>query len=116
MLNLAPGLEIFFCTAPADMRRSFDGLARMAEEHLAKQVLAGGLFVFVNKRRDRLKLLWFDGDGYCLWYKRLEEGTFQMPTVRDERTSLTLSATDLSLILGGVDLAARRRKRYRQPA
>ena len=116
MLSLTPGLEIFFCAAPANMRRSFDGLARMAEEYLAKQVFVGGLFVFVNKRRDRLKLLWFDGDGYCLWYKRLEEGTFQLPTVRDEQTGLTLHATDLSLILGGVDLAARCRKRYRQPA
>ena len=59
MLNLNPQIKIFFCTLPTDMRRSFDGLMRMADEHLQKNVLSGGLFVFVNKRRDRIKLLYW---------------------------------------------------------
>lgn len=117
MLSLAPSVEIFFCVVPADMRRSFDGLSRMAEEHLAKNVLQGGLYVFVNKRRDRVKLLWFDGDGYCLFYKRLEEGNFEMPAASEETACVALSATELAMLLGGIDLAsARRRKRYRRGA
>jgi transposase len=117
MLSLIPSVEIFFCVQPADMRRSFDGLSRMAEEHLSKNVLGGGLFVFVNKRRDRVKLLWFDGDGYCLFYKRLEEGIFEMPAVGEDAACVALSATELAMLLGGIDLAsARRRKRYRRPA
>ena len=116
MLSLSPGVSIFFCTVAADMRRSFDGLARLAEEHLERSVLGGGLFVFVNKRHDRLKLLWFDGDGYCLFYKRLEEGRFEVPAA-GESLSVTLSATELAMILGGIELAsARRRKRYQRPA
>ena len=117
MLSLAPSVEIFFCVVPADMRRSFDGLSRMAEEHLSKNVLQGGLYVFVNKRRDRVKLLWFDGDGYCLFYKRLEEGTFEMPAMGEETACVALGATELAMLLGGIDLAsARRRKRYRRGA
>jgi transposase len=116
MLSLSPGVPIFFCTIAADMRRSFDGLARMAEEHLERSVLSGGLFVFVNKRHDRLKLLWFDGDGYCLFYKRLEEGRFEVPAA-GESLSVALSATELAMILGGIELAsARRRQRYQRPA
>lgn len=116
MLSLTPGMPIFFCTTCADMRRSFDGLARLAEEHLARSVLSGGLFVFVNKRHDRLKLLWFDGDGYCLFYKRLEEGRFEVPQAADGK-AVTLSATELAMILGGIELAsARRRQRYQRPA
>jgi transposase len=117
MLSLSPGVPIFFCTIAADMRRSFDGLARLAEEHLARSVLAGGLFVFVNKRHDRLKLLWFDGDGYCLFYKRLEEGRFEVPAAGGESVSVTLNATELAMILGGIELASvRRRQRYQRRA
>ena len=78
MLSLAPEVDIYFCVVPADMRRSFDGLIRMAEEHLARDPLRGGLYVFINKRRDRVKLLYFDGDGPAIWYKRLEVGSFQV--------------------------------------
>ena len=79
MLSAGRPTEIFLCTQPADMRRSFDGLMRMAAEHLEKNVLAGGLFVFFNRRRDRVKLLYRDEDGLAIWYKRLEAGTFELP-------------------------------------
>ena len=72
MLSLSLPVRIFLCVLPTDMRRGFDGLMRMAEEHLRQNVLDGGLFVFVNRRRDRVKLLYWDGDGLCIWYKKLE--------------------------------------------
>ncbi|MEK6233952.1 MAG: IS66 family insertion sequence element accessory protein TnpB, partial [Planctomycetales bacterium] len=84
MLNFALPAEIHFCKQPADMRKSFDGLMRMAEEFLERNVLSGGLFVFVNKKRDRVKLLYWDADGLAIWYKRLEKGCFQEPRGDDE--------------------------------
>jgi transposase len=120
MLSLALPVKIYLCVEPTDMRRGFDGLLRMAEEHLARDVLSGGLFVFVNRRRDRLKLLYWDNDGLAIWHKRLEAGRFQLPAVEagsPRANSVTLTGTQLALILGGIDLAsARQRKRYRRPA
>lgn len=117
MLSLALPVEIYFCTEATDMRRGFDGLMRMAEEHLARDVLSGGLYVFVNRRRDRLKLLYWDNDGLAIWHKRLESGRFQIPPVDAESSCVTLTAMQLALILGGIDLASvRQRKRYRRPA
>jgi len=78
VLSLSLPVQIFLCVLPTDMRRGFDGLMRMAEEHLQQNVLDGGLFVFVNRRRDRVKLLYWDGDGLCIWYKRLESGTVEL--------------------------------------
>jgi len=113
-LNLSPGVDIFLCLLPTDMRKSFDGLMRMAEEHLEQNVLEGGLFVFLNRRRDRVKLLYWDLDGLAIWYKRLEQGTFEKPVAPQQTSSVTLSATELSLLLGGIELASvKRRKRYR---
>ncbi len=117
MLSLALPIQIYLCTEATDMRRGFDGLARMAEQHLARDVLAGGLYVFVNRRRDRVKLLYWDNDGLAIWHKRLEAGRFQLPVVEAESSCVTLTGMQLALILGGIDLAsARQRKRYRRPA
>lgn len=114
MLSLPPQLRVFLCTRPTDMRKSFDSLAALAQEHLARDVLQGGLFVFLNRRRDRVKLLWWDGDGLALFYKRLEAGTFQLPPAGAGAAGLELDATELSLLLSGVDLASvKRRPRYR---
>ena len=115
MLGLALPVEIFLCTEPADMRYGFDRLAQRVEEQAQRDVLAGGLFVFFNRRRDRVKLLYWDTDGLALWAKRLESGTFQLPSMDAEATSVELSATQLALILGGIDLASvRQRKRYQK--
>jgi len=112
MLSLPPGTNIFLCLPPTDMRRGFDGLTRMAEEHLEKNVLDGGLFVFINRRRDRVKLLFWDEDGLAIFYKRLESGTFELPVAGEETVSVTLSATELAMLLGGMQLAgAKKRKR-----
>ena len=117
MLNLSQSIRVFVCTQPADMRRSFDGLSAMVEEVLQQNPLSGHLFVFRNKRSDRVKLLFWSGDGLVIWYKRLEEGTFRFPAARENETSVTISATDLAMLLDGVDLSSvRRRKRYRRSA
>ena len=117
MLSLSLPVRIFLCVLPTDMRRGFDGLMRMAEEHLQQNVLDGGLFVFENRRRDRVKLLYWDGDGLCIWYKRLERGTVELPAAPSQATHVTLSTTELALLLGGIELAsAKRRKRYRRSA
>ncbi len=77
MLSLSLPLDVYLCVPSADMRRSFDGLIRMAEEHLGRDPLRGGLYVFLNKRRDRVKLLYFDTDGPAIWYKKHEEDYLQ---------------------------------------
>lgn len=120
MIGLAHGLKVFLCIEPADMRRSFDGLSGMAENLMKQDPLSGHLLVFRNRNRDRLKILYWDRDGLAIWYKRLEKGTFQFPTdgkQQDEKpTSIKISASDLSLLLGGIDLnSARKRKRYQRP-
>jgi transposase len=119
MLSIPGTLKIFLAVAPADMRKSHDGLAALVEHVLQADPLSGHLFVFRNRRGDRVKLLYFDGDGYALWYKRLEAGTFRFPAAGvAEATRVTISAADLTMLLAGVDLASvRRGKRYqRQPA
>jgi hypothetical protein len=79
MLTLAPGtMPIYICIGPTDMRKGFDGLMRLAEQQAARDVLQGGLFIFVNRRRDRVKLLWWDEDGLAIWYKKLESEDTQI--------------------------------------
>lgn len=117
MLSIPHALKIFLAVEPADMRRSFDGLAGLVEQTLQADPLSGHLFVFRNKRADRVKLLHWDGDGYAIWYKRLEAGTFRFPQPPDEATSVSISAADLMMLLDGVDLTSvRRRPRYRRSA
>jgi transposase len=121
MLTLALPSRVFVCTQPADMRRSFDGLAALVQQHLGCDPLSGDLFVFRSKRGDRVKLLYWNDDGYALWYKRLEEGTFPWPTVDGSRTpvgahGLILRPAELAMLLDGIELAnVQRRQRYQRP-
>ena len=120
MIGLAIGLKVFVCTQPADMRRSFDGLGGMAVSIIEQDPMSGHLFVFRNRNRDRLKILYWDRDGLAIWYKRLEKGTFQFPTDlidKDKRSPRAeISSEQLSLLLGGIDLrSVERRRRYRPP-
>jgi transposase len=101
------------------MRKGFDGLSGLVQECFSQDLLTGHLFLFLNRRRDRIKILYFDRDGLAIWYKRLEVGCFQNPEPTPDAAQLSgpagveLSVTDLALILNGIDLAtARRRKRY----
>jgi transposase len=114
MLNLAAG-KIYLCLEPTDMRKSFDTLALMVRDHLQGDPQSGSWFVFRGKRGDRLKILYWDGDGYALWQKRLEAGTFEFPKVIGEAAGVEIKATDLALILGGVALNATRRMRFTRP-
>ena len=117
MLSLPLPVRIFLCTRHADMRKSFDGLAQMVREFLGADPLSGHLFVFRSKRGDRLKLLYWDGDGLAIWYKRLEKGTFRFPVPAGDGLGVEVRAADLAMLLDGVDLeTVKRRKRYRRPA
>ena len=120
MIRLSLGVNVFLCTAPTDMRRGFDGLSGMAESLMQQDPLSGHLFVFRNRNRDKLKILYWDQDGLAIWYKRLEQGTFQFPTdgktQEEVAAGVEISNSELSLLLGGIDLrTARRRKRYELP-
>ena len=113
MLSLNGSMRILVYRGVTDMRRSFDGLSGMVKGVLGEDPFTGTLFVFCNRRRNRVKLLYWDGDGFALWYKRLEEGTFRVPEGRTEK--LELSKGDLSMLLEGIT-PLRVSKRYRRPA
>jgi len=109
-------VRIFLCTTPTDMHYSFDRLLGRTREIFEQDPLDGHLFLFVNRNRDRLKLLFWDQDGFCIFYKRLERGTFQLLTIADAQ-GMELTYAQLVRLLGGFDLASgRRRKRYRRTA
>jgi transposase len=122
MLSLSPPGRVFVCTLPTDMRKGFDSLAALVQTHLDQDALSGDLFVFRSRRGDRIKLLYWDEDGYALWYKRLEEGSFALPTADGKRAlagahGLVLRPAELAMLLDGVDLAnVQRQKRYQRPA
>ena len=117
MIRLPAQVRVFVCRAPTDMRKSFDGLAGLVESAFTEDLLSGHLFVFFNRRRDRVKILYFDVDGLAIWQKRLEAGTFQALDAACEHDSLEITASELALLLEGVDLASvRRRKRWRRSA
>lgn len=116
MLSLPLPVRLFLCTRPADLRKSFDGLAQMVREFLGADPLSGHLYVFRNKCGDRLKLLYWDSDGLAIWYKRLEQGTFRFPAPSGEDQGVEIRAVDLTMILDGVDLGSvKRQKRYVRP-
>jgi transposase len=119
MLSLPPSVRIFVSREPTDMRKGFDSLAQLVRGHLGGDPLSGHLFVFRSKRGDRLKVLYWDSDGLCLFYKRLEVGSFTLPkqgTPIGER-GLEIRAGELALLLEGIDLThAQRRPRYQRPA
>jgi transposase len=113
MIMLPSTVRIFLCTRPTDMRKSFDGLTGLVQECFGQELLTGHLFLFINRRRDRIKILHFDRDGLVIWYKRLEAGSFEMPSTT-ERNGVELQPAQLAMILSGIDLkSARQRKRYR---
>jgi transposase len=101
------GTRIFVCTQPVDMRRSFDGLALAARERAGLDPRDGGLYVFANKRANRLKLLWFDHNGYCILYKRIHRALFQMPR-GDGSAAVQINAAALAELLRGVSAEAQR--------
>lgn len=110
-MTLPPSVRVFVCISPTDMRRGFDGLAMMAQTVLRQDPYSGHLFVFRNRRGDRLKVLSWDRDGFCLWYKRLEKGVFPWPARLADGAELRVA--DLLLLLEGIDPATvKRAPRY----
>jgi transposase len=113
MIHLPASVRVYLCLAPCDMRRSFDGLHALVENTLQLDAFAGHLFVFSNRRRDRVKILYWDRDGFAIWSKRLEEGTYAMPFGAGQEVRREITAQELGALLSGIDLSqARRRKRY----
>lgn len=127
MINLTnASLKIYLALQPCDMRKSFQGLSELATEHLGQELVREALFVFVNKRRNRIKLLYFDGSGTWVAAKRLESGTFNWPTPtnidknkseksnRTKSKKLKLAPEALQLILDGIDLKETQRRDWYQ--
>lgn len=118
-MDASSPLRIWLCTGRTDMRCGFDRLAAMAEQVTGQDVWSGHLFVFRNRSGDRLKILYWDRDGFVLFYRRLEEGQFKLPRLAAEESqqrSMPLKPSELAMLLDGIDLASvKRSKRYRRP-
>jgi transposase len=115
MIALPPQIRVFLYRQPTDMRKSFHGLVALTESALRQDPLSGSFFVFVNRRRDRIKILYWGQIGYCIWYQQLQRGTYQLPKQDelDGAEAIEMTRTQLSLILDGIDLASvRQRKRF----
>ena len=116
MLTFPPSVRIFVALDPVDMRKSHHGLAAVVRDQLGLNPLSGHLVLFVNKKGNLAKILFFDRTGYALLYKRLERGTFQLPEVEEEASRVEIDPGVLAMILEGIDLrSAVRRRRYRRP-
>jgi transposase len=117
MIHLPASVRVYLATSPCDMRRSFDGLHALVNAVLQLDAFAGHLFVFANRRRDRVKILYWDRDGFAVWSKRLEEGTYAMPFSEFDEVRREITAQELGALLSGIELSqAKRRKRYRRNA
>ena len=116
MLSISPSIRIFVHALPTDMRKHFDGLCAIVTQSFGKDVLHGDYFVFLNRSRNRCKILFWDRDGLVVWAKRLERGSFQVPRGMDTTTlAIEVDSVTLAMIIGGVDLdTAKRRKRYQR--
>ena len=116
MIHLPASVRVYLCLRPCDMRKSFDSLQALVREHLELDAFAGHLFVFTSRRKDRVKILYWDRDGFAVWSKRLEEGTYAIP-FGDGGTECRreITAQELGALLSGIGLStAKRRKRYRR--
>ena len=115
MLSLPPSVRIFLARGVTDMRKQIDGLAALVEHVLKEDPFSGHLFVFCNRARNRLKILYWEEGGYWLMHKRLESGRFTWPD--GDSPAIRLSATELHALIGGLDFRdAKRRRRYRRNA
>ena len=113
MIALPINSGIYLYSKPADMRKGFSGLAGIVRDELGKTPNNGSLFLFINRRRDKIKALYWDRDGMAIWYKTLERGCFEKIS-RDDQVSIQLDAADLAMLLGGISIEnAKRRKRFK---
>jgi len=113
LFNSFSGLHVYLYRQPTDMRKSFEGLSGIVSSALDANPLSGDVFVFLNKRRDRIKLMLWDRDGFWIFYKRLEKGTFQLPAIDSSMDAVELSYDMLWLMIAGIDSNfIKRRPRY----
>ena len=112
MLTLSPAVRIYVATGVTDLRRSIDGLSALVRDQLHLNPLSGHLFLFRNRRGDRVKILLWDQSGFWVLYKRLEQGTFAWPVDQDDDAPVEMRHRDLLLLLSGIDLAQTRRRRW----
>ena len=113
MLHISPACNYYLYNSDTDMRKGFDSLSGLVSSQMQLNALSGSVFIFLNKKHNQVKLLLWEGDGFALYYKRLEEGTFEIPAADDKKESLSVSSQQLQLILQGISLkSVRKRKRY----
>lgn len=113
MLSLAANTRIFIAGGATDMRKGFDGLCGLVTSVLEMDPLSGQLFLFINRRRDKMKILYWDGDGLAIWYRRLEQGTYQFPKIQEGQASVEIRSDELTMLLRGIDYSSvKRRKRF----
>ena len=113
MIHLPASVRVYLCLTPCDMRKSFDSLHALVREHLELDAFAGHLFVFTSRRKDRVKILYWDRDGFAIWAKRLEEGCYTIPSGEPCSPRFEITIEELGALLSGIDLStATRRKRY----
>jgi transposase len=116
MLMLPASVRIYLAVGTVDMRRGHDGLAAVVRKEWKVDLFAGHLFVFVGRRADRCKILFFDRGGFVLYYKRLERGRFKLPAVDSNTTVITIDPTSLAMLLDGIDVEKVKRAAHWTPA
>jgi len=113
MLSLSSSSRYFLYRHQSDMRKGFDGLSGLVRDSMTKDLLSGDVFIFFNKRRSQVKLLLWERDGFSIYHKRLERGTYELPSLTDSSACVALRSDELMLILQGISLqSVRRRKRF----
>ena len=113
LFGISGNARLFLFCLPADMRKGFDGLSGLVINKLGQDPLSGDIFIFINRTRNLVKILVWDQTGFAIWHKRLEQGTFEMPMIKESQTSLEISRQKLMLILEGISLKnIQTRKRF----
>jgi transposase len=113
VIHLPASVRVYLCLTACDMRKSFDSLAALVRSQMELDPLGGHLYVFWSRRKDRVKILYWDRDGFAVWAKRLEEGTYALPFCESGEVRREITAQELAALLSGIDLnQAKRRKRY----
>jgi transposase len=117
VIHLPASVRVYLCLTACDMRKSFDSLAALVRSQMELDPLGGHLYVFWSRRKDRVKILYWDRDGFAVWAKRLEEGTYALPFCESGEVRREITAQELAALLSGIDLnQAKRRKRYNRVA
>jgi transposase len=115
MFNISKAYRYFMYGRRADMRKGFNGLCGLVRNEFLQNPLSGDVFIFINRPRNRIKLLHWQGDGFAIYYKRLEKGTYEMPEINSTSASIELDAQQLLLIMEGISLlSVKKRRRYTQ--